>query len=128
MQVISIDEKDVNFYKIWLGHIVQSLELIGNQKIKVVSFLLENMDYENKICMTLRQMSVKSKISIDTISKTVNALKKANFIKAINVGAYQINPDTIFKGSKNKRLNVLYQYQQIKVDTENEDNSGSKIE
>jgi Fe2+ or Zn2+ uptake regulation protein len=63
--------------------------------------------------MTLRQMSKKSKISLDTVRKTINLLKEANFIQPINVGAYQVNPDVIFKGNHGKRLNVLYQYHQL---------------
>lgn len=113
MQVMSFEEGDFNFHKVWLAHIIQSLELIGNQKIRFANFLLENMDYENKICMTLRQMAEKSRVSLDTVQKTMNVLKDSNFIRAINMGAYQINPDVIFKGYKNKRMNILYQYQQL---------------
>ena len=32
MQVIDIEERDANFHKLWLGHILQSIDLIGNQK------------------------------------------------------------------------------------------------
>ena len=33
MQVIEIEERDANFHKLWLGHIIQSIDLIGNQKL-----------------------------------------------------------------------------------------------
>ena len=59
MQVVSIEEKDANFHKIWLGHIIQSIDIIGNQKTKLAFWLIEQMDKENKVCMTLRQMSEK---------------------------------------------------------------------
>ena len=29
MQVIDIEERDANFHKLWLGHILQSIDLIG---------------------------------------------------------------------------------------------------
>ena len=112
MEVVSVEDRDFNFHKIWLGHIINSLDLIGNQKVRFVTFLFENMDSENRIIMTLRQMSDKSEIGLDTVRITVKALKDANFLKQINQGAYQINPDIIFKGSMNKRLNVLYTYSQ----------------
>ena len=31
MQVIDIEERDANFHKLWLGHILQSIDLIGNR-------------------------------------------------------------------------------------------------
>ncbi|HDR8306450.1 TPA: replication/maintenance protein RepL, partial [Bacillus cereus] len=30
MNVINVEERDANFHKLWLGHIIQSLDLIGN--------------------------------------------------------------------------------------------------
>ena len=110
MQVLSLEDRDFNFHKIWLGHVINSLDLIGNQKIRLANFLLENMDSDNKICMTLRQMAEQSKISTETVRITIKTLMEANFLRRINIGAYQINPDIIFKGGMNKRLNVLYQY------------------
>lgn len=35
MQVTDIEERDANFHKIWLGHMLESLDMIGNQKIRV---------------------------------------------------------------------------------------------
>ena len=43
----------------------------------------------------------------------MNILLEANFLKRINQGAYQINPEIIFKGNKNTRLNLLTQYNNL---------------
>jgi hypothetical protein len=117
-QVITLEDRDFNFHKIWLSHIISSLDLIGNQKIRFANFLLEQMDYENKVCLTLRQMSEKSKISLDTVRITIKTLKDSNFVKSINMGVYQINPDIIFKGTMKRRLNVLYKYNTLNPDDE----------
>src|SRR5699024_10883932 len=43
MQVTNIEERDANFHKIWLGHMLESLDMIGNQKIRVAMFIMENI-------------------------------------------------------------------------------------
>lgn len=111
MSVINIEERDANFHKLWLGHIISALDMIGNQKIKVLNFVMDNLDKENKLVMTQRKMAEKSKISIATISETMKALQDADFLVKINSGAYQVNPNVMFKGGKSARLNVLLQYQ-----------------
>lgn len=116
MQVISIEERDANFHKLWLGHIIQSIDLIGNQKTKLAFWILDNLDSENKITMTYRQISKKSNISYQTVYRTMNTLLESNFLTKINAGAYRVNPDVLFKGGKNQRLNVLLQYNQEKND------------
>ena len=120
MQVVSIEERDANFHKLWLGHILQSIDLIGNQKTKLAFWLLDNLDKENKITMTYRQIADKSGISYQTVYRTMAALIDSNFLIKINGGAYRINPEVIFKGGKNDRLNVLFQYHNEKGSGKNE--------
>lgn len=111
MQVIDIKEdKDANFHKLWLGHIIQSLDLIGNQKIKVLNYLLENMDRQNQVISTQRKIAKDTNISIKTISRTIKALKESNVITQVQSGVYRLNPNIVFKGYNKSRLNVLYKY------------------
>ncbi len=109
-QVVNIEERDFNFHKVWLSHVINSLDLIGNQKTKLAFWILDNLDRENKLTMTYRQISEKSGISYQTVSRTMKSLLESNFLQQINQGAYRVNPNVIFKGSRNGRLNVLYQY------------------
>jgi len=113
MEVISIEERDANFHKIWLGHIVESLDLIGNKKLKVLTFIMDNLNSENMFLMTYKEIEQKTGISQPTIAETMKALQESDFLKKIRAGTYQINPDKIFKGGKNSRLNVLMQYNEI---------------
>lgn len=114
MQVVSIEDRDFNFHKIWLAHIINTLDIIGNKKVKLVFWIVENLNKENQLIMTYRQIAEKSGISIDTVNDTMKALIESNFLVRINQGAYQVNPDVLFKGTRTGRLNVLYQYNEIK--------------
>jgi len=113
MQVIEVEERDANFHKLWLAHVVESLDMIGNQKIKVLTFIMSNLNKENQFIMTQRKMAEKTGIAVGTINATIRALQEANFLKKINSGAYQVNPEVIFKGGKNDRMNVLLQYRDL---------------
>jgi transcriptional regulator with XRE-family HTH domain len=75
---------------------------------------MDNLDRENQLVMTQRKIAQKSGISYGTVAETMRALQEADFLVKINSGAYRINPDVLFKGGKNNRLNVLFQYNQVK--------------
>ena len=90
------------------------MDLIGNQKTKLAFWLLDNLDRENKITMTYRQIADKSGMSYQTVYRTMNALIESDFLVKINGGAYRVNPDVLFKGGKSDRLNVLLQYRDEK--------------
>ena len=114
MQIINIEERDANFHKFWLSQIIQALDLIGNQKIKFLFWIFENLNKENQLIMTQRKMAEKTGMSTKTITETLKLLIQADVLQKINSGAYRVNPNAIFKGGKNDRINVLIQYSENK--------------
>lgn len=114
MNVISIQERDFNFHKIWLEHVFNSLGLIGNQKTRLAFWIIDHLDSENKLCLTYRQIVDSTGISYQTVAFTMKSLMECNFLVRINSGTYQVNPSVIWKGSHSSRMNVLYQYQDVK--------------
>src|SRR5699024_9908667 len=163
MQVTNIEERDANFHKIWLGHMLESLDMIGNQKIRVAMFIMENINKENELIMTYRVIAEKNNTSLQTVSETMKeliernkikkkqkkryaiynkennnkenelimtyrviaektntslqtvsetmkALQESNLLSKIRNGYYRVNPDVIFKGGRNDRMNVLLRY------------------
>ena len=125
--VINIEERDANFHKLWILNIIQSLDLIGNQKTRFAFWLIDHMDSENKICLTLRQMSQESKISLETVRLTVKSLIESDFIIKQNMGVYRINPNCIFKGGKENRCRVLFDYHTNKANANMLDKSDSDV-
>ena len=83
-QVVRMEDRDFDFHKIWLGHVINSLDLIGNQKTKLAFWILDNLDSENKLTMTYRQIADKSGISLETVRITMQALIDSNFIQRVN--------------------------------------------
>lgn len=122
LQLIDIEERDFNFHKVWLQHILNSIDLIGNQKTKLAFWIIEHLNKENQLTMTQRQIAQKSGISLDTVRLTMKALLDSNFLVKQNIGVYMVNPDVVFKGGKTDRLNILIQYHGVEREKDNESN------
>lgn len=112
-QVTSVEERDFNFHKIWMKNFVTTLDIVGNQKTKLCFWIIDNLDKENKLCMTYRQIAEKTGMSLDTIRITMRLLIDADFIRKHNAGVYVVNPNILYKGSRTARLNVLNTYSEI---------------
>lgn len=112
-QVVSIEEKDFNFQKIWLAHVLDAINEIGNRKIELLMYLLEQKDYNNKVTLTVREISDETGVSSRTIIRTLKALEEHDIIQR-KTGVIQFNPSVIFKGNYNQRMGVLIQYNKLK--------------
>lgn len=112
-QVVEIEERDANFQKIWLGHILSAIDEISNAKMKLLFFLIkEAMKLDNIIPMTTDEISQQSGVSKATVVRTLQVLEKYDIIKR-KTGVVMLNPNVAFKGGYGKRMNVLVKYHNL---------------
>lgn len=120
--------KDINFDRIFLGQIIEAVGEIGNAKIKLLLYLFTQKNNENIIVKTQRKMCEETGLSTQTVSATIKSLMTFNFLIKVNSGAYMINPDMIFKGSADRRMDILLTYKQTKSDPVTETKIGTDPE
>lgn len=113
--VIEEKDQDFNFEKIWMGHLLNSLDIIGNKKMAVLKWLLANKDSENKIIGTQRYISESTKVSLPVVNETLKALTKIDAIRKVQTGVFMLNPELVFKGGHSKRMNILLRYTKIET-------------
>lgn len=109
-QVTTIEERDFNFTKVWMRDFISALDLVGNQKTRIAYWVVENLNRENMLTCTYRQISEKTGISLETVRITMKILIEADFLRRVNGGCYVVNPNVIYKGTRSGRLNVLNCY------------------
>jgi hypothetical protein len=127
-QVVKMEDRDFDFHKVWIHAIIDSLDLIGNKKTKLAFWIVEHLNRDNQLIMTYRQIAEKSGTSLETVNATMKTLLDTNFLRRINQGAYCVNPDVLFKGTRSGRLNVLFQYQKLESPNSEEEEMAEEPE
>lgn len=113
VQTIYQDAKDTNFVKIWLAHLLMGLEELGNKKIKVLIYLLENrIVSHNIITKTLQEIATETGISYPTVSETIHILERRKLIKR-KPGIIYLSPSMIFKGTHDNRMRIMYEFRNV---------------
>lgn len=112
-QVVRTQDLDFNFEKIWLTHLLEALDIVGNKKVKVLNWMFKNRNADNHIIGTQRSIAESASVSVPIVNETIKLLTNIKAIKKINSGVYQLNPDVMFKGGYKKRMNILLQYERI---------------
>ena len=133
MQMNVLEDRDFNFHKVWLQHLVNSLDSISNQKLRLAFWIIDNLDKENQLIMTQRAIAEASGMSLQTVSRTLKALcEKPDggpaFLQKINSGAYRVNPEVIFKGSHSNRMGVCYEYREVDSRATEKPSEGRQME
>jgi hypothetical protein len=106
---VELQERDANFEKIWLGHIIDAIDEIGSKKIEVLMWLFRNRNADNIVIATNKQIAEEIGVSYDTVATTMSALVKHDIIKR-GIGHVLINPNVIFRGAYQQRMSILLTY------------------
>ncbi len=110
------DATDSNFEKIWLAHILTSLNMLGNKKIQILSYLFQNRIVSHNIVpKTLQEIATETGISYVTVSETIQLLAKAGLITR-KTGMIYLSPGMIFKGTHDNRMRVMFEFRKVKAE------------
>lgn len=112
MQVVeSTDQdKDFNFYKVFMKNLIAALGIISNKKSQVAYWCIDNLNSNNMLLYTYREIADKTGVSYQTVAVTIKALIEADFFRKLGKNLI-VNPDIIFKGTYQRRVNILNMYE-----------------
>ena len=71
MQMNVMEDRDFNFHKVWLQHLVNSLDSISNQKLRLAFWIIDHLDRENQLIMTQRAIADATNMSTKTVNTTL---------------------------------------------------------
>src|SRR5690625_4295133 len=83
----------------YLTAIIQLIDNLGNRKMQVVKYILENMEKStNTLIITTTELAKKSKVSRQTVSDTLKILEESQII-ARKTGAIMIHSNLVHRGN-----------------------------
>lgn len=97
----------------YLSAIINLIDNLGNKKMQVVKYILNNMEKSNNtLIITTQELSEKSKVSKPIVIETLKTLEDAGIIKR-RTGAIMIHSDLIHRGSANKEKALLTRFEEF---------------
>jgi DNA-binding transcriptional ArsR family regulator len=108
-----IKEVDIGFHKLWIGHILETIEEVGTAKVRVLFWLMKSADQNNMVRGTVNQIAQATGVSRATVGSLMAALRKADVVRLEYGGRWILNPAVVFKGGHDRRMNVLIRYKSM---------------
>lgn len=102
---------DAGFHKIWLHHILEAVDEVGNAKMRVLMWLLTQANSQNQILATYQEIAAATKVGSATVTRLMRSLRSAGVITETRRSVWRLNPNVVFKGDHSKRMAVLIKYQ-----------------
>ncbi|PSJ31895.1 hypothetical protein UF10_04620 [Peptostreptococcus russellii] len=92
---------------------IKTMESISSKKAMIPMMLISIMDKDNKINMTLKELSELLDYPKTSLSVLFGEYRKYEFMQKVRNGVYMINPLVSYKGSKYERDKLVQEYSKI---------------
>lgn len=99
------------FWKVYLMDFLTILGVFDSKQVDILIYILENTSSSNNLFIgTQRKIEKDTGVSRPTIVRAMNKLREHNFIKKVQNGVYQVNPQIFIKGNENKQHMLISYY------------------
>ena len=96
----------------YLSTMINLIDRLGNKKMQVVKYILENMDKStNTLIITTRELSNKTTVSKPVVLDTLKILEDAKII-ARRTGSIMIHSDLVHRGNEKKEKYLLVRFEE----------------
>ncbi|RUM30960.1 MAG: hypothetical protein DSY42_03565, partial [Aquifex sp.] len=73
---VLFDPSKMKWKKVYAKNLARMLDITGDEKTKVIGYLIRKMDSENKIIATMRGIAAELHISPQTVNKVMKIMQK----------------------------------------------------
>lgn len=101
----------------YLATIINMIDAIGNRKMKVVKYILSNMDSNNKLSETVREIAAGAGVSLQTANETLKLLEDIGVV-ARKTGTVMLSPKLVHKGNAQRERMLLTKFRAISGENE----------
>lgn len=100
------------FEIVYTAELFGILERLGNKKIEVLSYLLENKDSNNCLNMTNVEIAENINVSRKTVVETIKILQDANLVRKKH-SLLMFSPNLMVKGNQQREAYLMRKYVEI---------------
>lgn len=95
------------------------MKQLGNKKIEVLAYLLDNKNGQNYLNTSLRKIADSTGTSLKTAQGTVKILRDAGLLR-VEGSVYMLSPHLMIKGNQAREAYLMRKFVEMPSETENQ--------
>lgn len=111
--MVNYNKEHERFINISPNNYIRSFKDTSTKKAMIPMVLISLMDKNNKIYMTLDDLSIELDYPKTALSVLFGQYKKMDFLKKVRNGLYMVNPLVSYRGSKYERDKLIKEYNTV---------------
>ena len=91
-------DKHERWEKVYAKSLANLLEITGDEKTRVIAYMIKVKDYENRVMETIRSIAEATNCSKTTVNIVVQLLQENKYLHKIRNGLWRFSPHVMVNG------------------------------
>lgn len=110
--IVSSDKPD-RWDKVYTKNLARMLDVIGDEKTKVLAYLIKRKDNFNGINTTMREISESTGVSMKTVGRVMKKLQDHDYLHKVRNGKWRLSPKIICNGDHRIGMATINYYENV---------------
>lgn len=99
LATFEVEGKSERWEKVYAKSLADLLEIGGDEKTRVIAYMVRVKDYQNRVAETIRSIADATGVSKNTVNKVVQILQDNNYLVKVRNGLWRFSPHVMVNGN-----------------------------
>ena len=110
---ILLDDRTSKWEKVFATQMANMLNIVGDEKTRVLAYLIKNKDGLNVIYATREEIAEGAGVSEKTVGRVMKLMRERNFIKKVRNSKWRFSPHIMRHGKASIGAAVIRMYDEV---------------
>lgn len=113
LDLLESSNKAERWDKVYTKQLARMLDVLGDEKMKVISFLLRKKDQYNGVSATMKEISEATGVSMKTVSRVMKKMQEHDYLHKVRNGKWRLSPRIICNGKHSIGMATINYYDNL---------------
>lgn len=99
--------------KVYTKNLARMLDIFGDEKMKVIAFLLKRKDQYNGISATMKEISESTGASMRTVTRVIKTMQDGDYLHKVRNGKWRLSPRVVCNGKHSIGMATINYYDNV---------------
>ena len=113
LDLVHGSDKPDRWDKVYTKNLARMLDILGDEKMKVIAYLLRRKDQFNAVNTTTKEISESTGVSMATVNRVMKKMQDHDYLHKVRNGKWRLSPRIVCNGSNSIGMATINYYDNV---------------
>ena len=113
LDILESSNKAERWDKVYTKQLASMMDIMGDERMKVIAFLLKRKDQYNGVNTTTKEIAERTGVSLATVNRVLKKMQQHDYLHKVRNGKWRLSPRIICNGKHSIGMATINYYDNL---------------